>query len=280
MTMVIYNDTIQSISLTAGSADPSYPLTNLRNGHPRIPFRTIGGNAAQLTIVTSGSETALSLVITNAVGISIVSVIADVYSWGEDATGVTMTAGEDAAGAALTFVDDSSSEAPISQTIQNYDGDSGILFASFGGQGFSRTIVITLTATNDDVLSLGNLVIGQSLRFRDFEHSTYQSTTVDKGTLVELNDGTDYYKPLRILRKPSGYIVMYAVQDGSDPDGYSTYQDFMSLVWLAKGRTPHVWHFSDRGLEDNMMASIDAEPVAVMHGLTSKTVSLQFKERI
>lgn len=280
MTMVIYGSTIQSIALTSGAADPSYPVTNLQNGHPRVPFRTTEGNTATLTVVETGLGGGLALVLTNATTITITSAISIVYAWGEDPAGATVTAGECSDGNPISWVNDSSLESPINQSLQNFDGQSGILFASFASQGFLRTIVITLTATNDSVLSLGQIVLGQIMSLNDFMYESYQSTSADKSTQVEMNDGTDYYKMLRILRKPSGHIPMYIGQDGIDPDGHNTFKDFWYKIWLSLGKTPMVWHLSDNGLEDNMMATIETEPVAVMHSPNYKLVSLQLKERV
>lgn len=277
---VIYTNTIQSITLTAGTADSNYPLSNLQNQHPRIPFRTTGGNSATLTVIESGQSGGLALVITNATDVTITSVLAVQYSWGEDPAGATIVAGEGPDGNAVSWISDSSAEAPIRQSMQNFDGQNGILFATFGSQGFLRTIVITMTAANDAVLSLGQLVVGKNMSFHDFLYEGYQSTSIDKGTIVEMNDGTDYYKPIRILRKPSGNIPMYVGADGIDPDGYNTFKDFWNTLWLSKGKVPLVWHLTDSLLEDNMMASIETEPVAVMLSPNYKLVSLQLKERV
>jgi hypothetical protein len=276
---VIYNSTLQSITLAAGTADANYPITNLQNGHPRVPFRTTGGNTATLTITETGAGGALGIVMTNATSISVSSIVAMVYSWGEGASGATITAGEGPDGNTLAWMNESGAESALSQSIQNFDGQNGIILITFAPQGFTRTINITLKADNDTVLSVGQVVLGQMYSFRDFKHDSYQGSSIDMGTSVPMNDGSDYYKPLRIIRKPSGAVPMYVGADGHDPDGYNTFREFWNM-WLSKGKTPMVWSFSDLGLEDNMMAQIDAEPSFVMLGPNYKLVSLQFKERI
>ncbi|NTV26678.1 MAG: hypothetical protein HGB01_10795 [Chlorobiaceae bacterium] len=278
MSRVIYNDTVDAITLVSGTAHPEYPLANLRDNHPRKPFRTIG-NECTLTVLEPGMANALAIVLTNATQITITPVLSVVYSWGEDATGGTIGSGEDATGSALSLVDDTVNEM-FDVTEENYDGQTGTMVAVFSTSGWYRQIQVHLRADNDDHVSVGLLTAGQSLRFRDFEHSSYQGTSEDKSTEVELNDGSFWYKSGRILRKPSGYIVMHADPSQGDPKGYASFQDFMAKTWLTQGKTPMVWQLSERGLESNLFAGIEQPPVYVMHGLGYKLVSINLKERI
>lgn len=278
MSRVIYNDTVDGITLVSGVVNPEYPLSNLRDNHPRKPFRTIG-NECTLMVLEPGMANALAIVLTNATQIIISPALSVVYSWGEDATGAPITSGEDAVGSTMTWVDDTANE-KFDVTEENYDGQSGTIMAVFSTSGWYRQIQVHLRADNDDHVSIGLLTAGQSLRFRDFEHSSYQGTSEDKSTEVELNDGSFWYKPGRILRKPSGYIVMHADPKNGDPDGYASFQDFVSRIWLTQGKTPMVWQLSERGMENNLFAGIEQPPVHVMHGLGYKLVSINLKERI
>ncbi len=276
---VIYSDTVQSIALTTGTADTEYPLTNLRDGHPRKPFRTSGGNTCTITVQESGLASALALVMTNCTDITVTPVLSVVYSWGMDSTESVLTGGEDSAGSAIGWVDDSSAE-DFMALLSNYDGESGTLFVTFGSIGIPRTITLQCNAANSSFVSIGLLVAGQSLYLRDFESRSYQATSEDKGTEVELNDGSTWYKQTRVLRRPSGSIVMYAKAGNADPAGYNSFDEFMSKVWLTQGKTPMVWQLSKSGLESDMFAGIAQEPSAVMHGREYKLVSISLKERI
>jgi hypothetical protein len=279
MSKVIYNDTLIAIALLEGTVDPEYPLSNVRDNHPRKPFRTTG-NTCKLRIDEAGLATGLGIVNTNATSIIIESVVAIVYAWGYDESEALLVAGEDNEGNVITWLDESAQQETWVQQYDNYDGKSGILFAEFEQIMMSRTIDITLTSENDSYVSIGLINIGQTMSFRDFEHDQYQGTTEDKGQETELNDGSFYYKPLRVLRKPSGVVVMYAGSDNIDPAGYNTCKDFFEKLWLVQGKTPMVWKISEKGAVSNMYAGIDQEPVEVMRGLSHKIVSISFKERI
>lgn len=279
MSRVIYNDTVESISLQSGAADPDYPLSNLQNDHPRKPFRTSGGNSCVLRIEEPGLASAFAIVKTNATSITLEVIVPATYEWGEDEAGNTVTAGEGADGNQLAWVDEEGQQEAWRQTYDNWSGQDGILFAEFSPISMARTIDITLTAADDDYLSVGLLKGGETLYFRDFEHESFKCSSDDHATEVELNDGSFYYQSVRVLRKPSGYIVMYSGLDDDDPAGFDHYSDFMKKIWLPLGKTPMVWVMSKEGVEENMFIGLDSEPIAVMHGRQHKIVSLNFKER-
>ena len=278
MTHVIYKDTIQSITLTAGTADSQYPLTNLRDGHPRKPFRTTGGNTCTLVIQESGNANAMGIVLSNCDTITATSVLSMVYLWGVDATESVLASGESADGTAVVWVDDTDSE-NFTGTSENYDGQSGNLFLFLSGIGIPRTITLQCAATNYNYVSIGLITAGPALYLRGLSYDT-QGSSEDKSAEVELNDGSTWYKPLRILRTLSTKIIMYAIKNDADPEGYHHYDDFISSVWLTQGKTPMYWHFAGNGIESDLYAGLSVEPVSVMFAREYKKVSINLKERI
>ncbi|WP_294346745.1 hypothetical protein [Prosthecochloris sp.] len=279
MSRVIYNDTVGAVSLQSGVADPGYPLSNLQNDHPRKPFRTVGGNSCVLRVEEPGLASAFAIIKTNATSVTLEVIVPATYEWGEDESGFTITAGEGYDGSTVAWVDEEGVQEAWRQTYDNWSGQDGILFAEFDPTSMSRTIDITLTAANDEYVSVGLLKGGETLYFRDFEHDSFKCSSDDHATEVELNDGSFYYQSARVLRKPSGYMVMYSGLQAKDPKGFDHYYDFMEKLWLPFGKTPMVWVLSEQGFEKNMFIGLDSEPIAVMHGREHKIVSLNFKER-
>jgi len=278
---VIYSDTIESITLVSGTADAEYPLTNLQNGHPRKPFRSTG-NSCAIRIVEQGKATALAIVLTNTDDVSIASMIAQTYEWGQDEAGATITAGQDEAGAAVAFVDESAESDAWTQEHENYDGESGFFFVEFQPLGSSgkRTIDITLTTLNHSYVSVGLIIAGELLNYRDFRHSSYKGGYIDNGTEIVLHDGSAWYKPGTVQRTPEGHVVMYCGIDGADPDGYSSYKEFEEKVVRPLGKTPCAWKLSNSGKLGNIFAGLDELPSQVAHGLHYKLVSLKFREKL
>lgn len=279
MSRVIYKDTVSMITLISGTENPEYPLSNLRDAHPRKPFRTTG-NTCSLRVSDNGEASAVALVMTNAVDIELTSVLSVTYAWGEASDGTTLAAGEGADGEAIAWVDDTAAEYFDPVQYVNYDGANGIAFVSFEPVQWGREIDVTLTALDAEYISIGLLVAGKTMHFRDFERASYQITSEDTSTQVALNDGGTWYNPGRVLRKPSGYIVMHADPTTGDPDGLNSYDDFMDLLWMPWGKTAMVWQLSETGKERAVYAGIEQPPVAVMHGMTAKMVSINLKEQV
>lgn len=278
MSKVIYNDTVIAVTLITGSAQSGYPLENLRNNHPRKPFKS-NEQTVTIRVDEGGAADALAIVFTNASSISISSMVDDIYSWGESDDGSTITEGEDEEGSPLTLVDDSDTVETWSQSYDNWDGETGILLMEFEPIYFSRAFDITLTSSAGDVVSIGLITAGQTLLFRDFEHESYQCTSDDRGTEVELNDGSFYYNPAGVLMKPSGRIVMW---DGSGPDpvGYDSYIDFYRYVWAEHGKSPMVWKMARDDRKLTIYAGLNDPPIAVKHGLNHVLVGISLKERM
>ena len=279
MSRVIYKDTVSQITLISGTENAEYPLSNLRDAHPRKPFRTTG-NTCTLRLSDNGEAAAVALVMTNAIDIEVTSVLSVVYSWGEASDGTAIAAGEDAAGEAIAWVDDTAAEYFDPVQYVNYDGENGIAYIGFEPAPWSREIDVTLTALDAEYVSIGLLVAGKTMRFRDFERASYQITSTDTSTQVELNDGSTWYKPGKVLRQPSGYIVMHSDPTIADPDGHNSYEEFMDNLWFSLGKTALVWQLSESGKERSIYASIELPPVAVMHGMSAKMVSINLKEQV
>ncbi|MGB0131150.1 hypothetical protein [Chlorobium sp.] len=278
---VIYTDTIESITLVSGTVDAEYPLTNLQNGHPRKPFRTTTPSCV-IRVVEPGIATACAIVLTNASSVSVAAVIAMTYEWGESEAGAIITAGQDETGATIAWVDESDEVETWEQEFDNFDGETGFFFAEFPAllTSGTRTIDITLTALDHSYVSAGLLVIGKSLSFRDFRHSSYKGGYLDNGTEIELHDGSIWYKPGMVQRAPEGHVVMHSGITGPDPAGYATYKDFDEKIIRPLGKTPLAWKLSQNGNLTNIFAGLDEMPSEVAHGLDYKLVSIKLREKL
>ena len=278
MSKVLYKDTVIAVTLISGTAQSGYPLSNVRNNHPRKPFRA-NEQSVTIRVDEGGAADALAIVFTNASSISVSSVVDDIYSFGESDDGTTIGEGEDEEGFALTLVDDSDTVESWDQYYDNWDGETGICLLEFGSIYFSRAFDITLTAPIGETVSVGLITAGQSLSFRDFEHESYQCASDDRGIEVELNDGSYYYNTAGVLMKPSGRIVMWDGA-GTDPVGYDSYADFYRSIWAKQGKSPMVWKMANSDRRLTIYAGLNDPPIAVKHGLNHVLVGVSLKERM
>jgi hypothetical protein len=238
---LIYSNTLLSISLTSGTANADFPLANVLNEYPRKPC-ILTANSGTFTIIESGAAKALALFATNAISGSAVSVVGYSLVMGSDECGYTILLGYDENAETITL-DDSGDRPETIHSSFTVVGKTGSLWIDFESQGYCRTIHITLTAPDNEMLEVGVIAVGEVMEFRDLLNSSYQENPVDYSVEQELQSGNPYYKDLGRAREINGMTIMH-IKDQTDPDGYATWWNFYYDFVRIYGKKPTAWMLS------------------------------------
>ena len=215
---IIPNQKITSV--TASSADTSYPAVNVIDEHPKKLWKAASGNSATLTFEISGGTGGLAIFNTNATSISASVTDPNYLQW---ETGVAWETG-------TTF---SAVDAVLTET-SSLDGVSGAAWFEWTYAMIPVTATITLTAGSNDIVQAG-VAVSDELYTYACPQMGVREGLHSYSIVRELQNGAFYRKQRDSVRTFSFNIV----------DSRTDFYEYMYTVARELGYKPAAWMLAD-----------------------------------
>jgi len=177
-------------SITASSADASFPDDNMRDSFTTNVWKAASGTTATITLAVSKGS-AVEILNTNATSVTITAGIWESY---EDETGWSLD------GDYSYAVD----EVAVS-ALENLPGEGGRVWADYPEILLPHVVTISITAATAP--SAGIVRAGAVEEFRD-PGPEHEEDSVDFSVEKELNNGADYFRKRNVVRKFTGLSMI------------------------------------------------------------------------
>jgi len=177
-------------TITASSADASFPDDNMRDSFTTNVWKAASGTTATITLAVSKGS-AVEILNTNATSVTITAGLGESY---EDETDWSLDGD-------YSYAAD---EVAVS-ALEDLPGEGGRIWADYSE--FTTPHVVTISITAAAAPSAGIVRAGAVEEFRD-PGPDHEEDSVDYSIEKELNNGADYFRKRNVVRRFSGLSMV------------------------------------------------------------------------
>lgn len=250
----------QIVSVTASSANNSYPATNLLDRHPKRKWKAASSSvsSATLSVVIQGEASGVGLVGIEAESATVYMSDPNGIVWGNVVWGNVVWATSQGNVSIYTEFDTTQDYATLWVEFPQFDGPVDV------------QIILQKSPLSTVVLAAGVLVAGEYFEVPGPQYGLVE-TLVDYSTVRQLSNGATYLKKRDLVREFSGTLRL---------NRDTEYWQLFRRYFRDAGQEPMLFHLTDADGEWTVYGRLSAMPTGTHDMPTHSQLTFQIIEEL